>query len=147
MKVILLQNVRKVGQKGNIVEVNDGYAHNFLFPQGLAQKATQNIVDQTKNRAEQDAQKKKETEAEIISILKDIAETPILIQKPASDSGKLFSAIHIGEILESIREKTGKDVPESVFGKGISLKEVGSHEIKYSVGKARGEISILVEKA
>lgn len=93
MKVILLQDVKKLGKKGDVVSTSDGYARNFLFPRNLAQEATDSNLHVL--NAKKDVERRKKT-AEIEAAQKladDLRDKVVKIDAKAGDSGKLFGAI------------------------------------------------------
>lgn len=104
MKVLLLQDVKKVGKKGDIVEISDGYARNFLFPKKLAEQATSNNVHIATVKKENE---RKQKLAEIEAAQKLAAELKgkeIKILGKAGDNGRLFGAITSKDIAEKINE-------------------------------------------
>lgn len=119
MKVILLDNIKGVGKKDEVINASDGYARNFLFPKKLAIEANKdNLV---KLKAKQDSnQHKKDLEKakaiEIADILKDIT---LKIQVKAGDNGKIFGGVTSKEISENLKSQYNIDVDK----KKIVLKE------------------------
>lgn len=105
MKVILLQDVKKLGKKGDVVSTSDGYARNFLFPRNLAQEATDSNLHVL--NAKKDVERRKKT-AEIEAAQKladDLRDKVIKIEAKAGDSGKLFGAITSKDIADRINEQ------------------------------------------
>ena len=119
MKVILLEDVKGVGKKDQIINASDGYANNFLFPKKLALEAT-NV-----NLSRLEAQKKKEQEElakqhEEAKILKEKLEaTYVLIKAKSGDSGKLFGKVTNKEVAEKLKEQDF-----TIDKKKIELKEI-----------------------
>lgn len=105
MKVILLQDVKKLGKKGDVVNTSDGYARNFLFPRNLAQEATDSNLHVL--NAKKDVERRKKT-AEIEAAQKladDLRDKVVKIEAKAGDSGKLFGAITSKDIADRINEQ------------------------------------------
>jgi large subunit ribosomal protein L9 len=105
MKVILLQDVKKLGKKGDVVSTSDGYARNFLFPRNLAQEATDSNLHVL--NAKKDVERRKKT-AEIEAAQKladDLRDKVIKMDAKAGDSGKLFGAITSKDIADKINEQ------------------------------------------
>ena len=139
MKVILLDNVRKIGQKGEIVEVSDGYARNFLIKKGLGKPAVGGNLKiaenkQKKKEAEKEAQRKKNEE-----LFKKINKKTFVLKQKASEKGHLFGAVH------------KKDIA-NLFGgeeKNIQLehdiKEIGEYPVKVKLGDLKAKITLIVE--
>ncbi|MCL2610965.1 MAG: 50S ribosomal protein L9 [Defluviitaleaceae bacterium] len=119
MKVILLEDVKGVGKKDQIINASDGYVNNFLFPKKLALEAT----DINLKRLE--AQKKKEQDEltrlfeEARALKAKIEETSVLIKAKAGDSGKLFGAITNKEVAEKLKEQGF-----TIDKKKIELKDI-----------------------
>ena len=105
MKVILLQDVKKLGKKGDVVSTSDGYARNFLFPRNLAQEATDSNLHVL--NAKKDVERRKKT-AEIEAAQKladDLRDKVVKIDAKAGDSGKLFGAITSKDIADKINDE------------------------------------------
>ena len=105
MKVILLQDVKKLGKKGDVVSTSDGYARNFLFPRNLAQEATDSNLHVL--NAKKDVERRKKT-AEIEAAKKladDLRDKVVKIDAKAGDSGKLFGAITSKDIADKINDQ------------------------------------------
>ena len=105
MKVILLQDVKKLGKKGDVVSTSDGYARNFLFPRNLAQEATDSNLHVL--NAKKDVERRKKT-AEIEAAQKlaeDLRDKVVKIEAKAGDSGKLFGAITSKDIADKINDQ------------------------------------------
>ena len=105
MKVILLQDVKKLGKKGDVVSTSDGYARNFLFPGNLAQEATDSNLHVL--NAKKDVERRKKT-AEIEAAQKladDLRDKVVKIDAKAGDSGKLFGAITSKDIADKINDQ------------------------------------------
>ena len=105
MKVILLQDVKKLGKKGDVVSTSDGYARTFLFPRNLAQEATDSNLHVL--NAKKDVERRKKT-AEIEAAQKladDLRDKVVKIDAKAGDSGKLFGAITSKDIADKINDQ------------------------------------------
>lgn len=107
MKVVLKQDVKGLGKKGELVNTSDGYARNFLFPKGLACEANAQSMTELKNR-EQSAKYKIETEtAAAKKAAEQISGKTIAISAKAGQNGKLFGSITSKEIAEKIKSEFG----------------------------------------
>lgn len=129
MKVILLESVPKVGSVNEIVEVKDGYAMNYLIPQGLARVATeQNIANLEKqieeNKARDDARKKAIRQA-IESIQGDVIE----LTMSANEQGTLFSAVSAADLAEEINSQKNVEIDDSLIELDQAIKEIGTHKV------------------
>ncbi|MEK7576038.1 MAG: 50S ribosomal protein L9 [Patescibacteria group bacterium] len=130
MRIILLQDVPKIGRKYDIKDVSSGYARNFLFPRGLAELATSDKIKLSET-------KRKQTEQEMaiqdnilgknINILEGLT---IEVKEKSNEKGHLFAGIHKKEISKILREKNHIDIPAELIEIGKPIKEIGKHKIK-----------------
>ena len=105
MKVILLQDVKRVGKKGEVIEASDGYARNFLFPRKLAQEASDANMHILNNKKENE-RKQKLAELEAAQKLAgELKGKEVKITAKTGDSGKLFGAITSKDVAELIKEQ------------------------------------------
>lgn len=144
MKVLLKQNVRKVGNKGELVDVADGYAYNSLIPQGLAVVATPGILNKIKAEEKQ-AQKKEEQNKEAsVKAIKTLDGKTFLIKKTLTEKGTLFSAIHLDEVLEVVQKESGEIIGKELVKKFTDIKEAGTVEVPLQFEKVKGSFFIQV---
>lgn len=143
MKVILLKDVKNIGKAGDVKDVNDGYARNFLFPKRLAETATDGAMKKVeKMRADQE-KKLAEMEKEMKELAKNINGKKINIKAKEKD-GKLFGSINGKEIIKELK-KIDSRITEKMFSLGAPIKEIGETEIvveTYSGIKAKVIVSI-----
>ena len=129
MKVILLKDVEKVGKKYDVKEIADGYARNFLLPQGLAQPATKEALEWVKAQKDLVSQKAEE-ELKVIqetaSRLDDF-EVPMLVK--IGEEGQLFESITPAKIAERLKE-LGFDIKKNQIQLEQPIKEVGEFPVK-----------------
>ena len=131
MKIILLQDVKNIGKKGQIKNVPDGYARNFLLAKKLAVPATAEAENKIKKEEREQKQEiEKQTEA-LKKIAADIQEKTIVIKSKAKD-GKLFGSITPKEISSSIKA-IGFDIPEKAIEQ-LHIKELGERKIMLDLG-------------
>ena len=146
MQVILIENVKSLGKKGELKEVSEGYARNFLIPKKIAEIATEEAIEELKKN--QDALKTKERQEEemLRKQASEIQGKKILI-KAKAEKGKLFGSIGAREIVSELR-KQGFDIQEkSITLKGI-IKNTGEKEIFIDFGKnIKTKIIVSIEKA
>jgi large subunit ribosomal protein L9 len=126
MEVILRSDVQGLGLRGDIVEVADGHARNFLFPKGHAIKASAGAIEQAKSmRAARDAKDHESREAATAVASKLVPQT-ITITAKASSEGKLFGSVHAADIAEAIKEQTGIEIDRKEI-EVDGVKTVGAH--------------------
>jgi large subunit ribosomal protein L9 len=140
MKVVLLKDIKRFGQKGEIQEVSDGYASSYLIPQGLARHAT--AQDEARIQAQVAEQTKKQNQkAELdANLFKRIHKTRLTFACGTNGSGKLFEAIRTADICSKLPGLK----PEHITLKR-PIKEVGEYQLDIQVGSNKGYITILVQ--
>jgi large subunit ribosomal protein L9 len=129
MKVLLKQDVAKIGKKGELLEVKEGYARNFLIPNGLAIEATGGTMkqyDEEKKAAERRKAKEKEESLALAAKLKGLT---ITLRHKAGDEGRLFGSITAAEIAEALQQK-GFDIDKKKIVLDDHIRLVGDHSVK-----------------
>jgi large subunit ribosomal protein L9 len=144
MKIILLDNIKGLGLKNDVVETKDGYALNFLFPSRLAKSASDKSIAEIESGKLKQKEKEK---TELIALKKALSElvNPIEIKAPANEKGNLFAGINTHTIAQKIREAVGMNVPESFVSAKNTIKEVGEYNISIRVGEERFIIKVEVK--
>ena len=146
MKVILQQDVQGKGKKGELVNVSDGYARNYLLPRKLAIAATEDNVAVMKQQEKARLRKQEADKA----AAKDIAERlqSIVVKIPARSGGtggKLFGAVTSKEISEALAEQCGIEIEKNKIVQEENIKTFGSYEVKCKLGfEISGTINVLV---
>ncbi len=130
MEVILLENVKGTGKKGEIHEVSDGYARNFLIKQGKAKEATPG--EKKKLSAKKQAKRREEREEleeakKFKSILED---NPIDIKEKASEDGRLFGSITTKQIAEEVEKQLDIKIDKRKINQRVQMRSVGSQEVE-----------------
>ena len=141
MKVILLADVKAQGKKGEMINVSDGYARNFLFPRKLAVEATADALNAKKN-ADAAAVRRAQLEKENSLKLKDeLLGKPVKIYEKAGAGGKLFGSVTTKTISEELSAQHGIDIPKAKLALDEPIKTFGTYEVK---AKLPGEVSAAV---
>ncbi len=134
MKVILMQDVKGQGKKGQMVEVSEGYARNFLLPRKLATAATADAVNtmnmKEKARKAEEARQKAEAEA----TAEKLKECPVKVTAKAGTGGRLFGAITTKEISEELMKQYGVDIPKQKLALEDPIKSFGNYEVRAKLG-------------
>ncbi len=145
MKVILQQDVRGQGKKGQLVEVSDGYGRNFLLPRKLAVEATAENLNTMKMQDKAKAAKLAEEKANALALVEQLKNCPVKIPARAGQGGKLFGAVTAKEISEALKAQYGLDVNKSRLVVAEPIKSFGSYEIKCKLGnEISGTVYVLV---
>lgn len=106
MKVIFLQDVKGQGKKGEVKQVSDGYANNFLIPRGLAKPASDANMKQLEQQKQAEARQREKEKEEARALADRLKETPVVLRAKAGDNGRLFGAItgkHIADELKKMK--------------------------------------------
>ena len=129
MKVILTSSVEDLGEKGDVVDVADGYARNYLVPRKLAVKASEGALRQADAMrvAREEAERRSLEDAE--QLAESLAGTRVVVAARAGDSGNLFGSIGATDITEAIVKFTGIDIDRKIVDVSAPIKEIGLHEV------------------
>lgn len=128
MKVILLQDVEKLGKKNDLKDVADGYARNFLIPNKMAVLATKSEITKLEELKKIEAQKAEEELARFQEIASQLDGLELEIIAKADDDGKLFGGVNAVLISEKLKER-GFEIEKSQIKIEQSIKEAGEYEI------------------
>ena len=146
MKVILKENMKKLGKAGDVVEVNEGYARNFLIPQNKAASATKGGLKDVGDRINKEKQKSISEKKRIEDLVEKLKGVEITLVKKSSEDNKLFGSVTETEITKELNEKGFSGEKFSVFMER-HIKEVGTFEVgvkfKYDYS---GTVNIKAEK-
>ena len=145
MKVILQQDVKGQGKKGQMVEVSDGYGRNFLLPRKLAVEATAENVNTMKMQDKAKQARLAEEKAQAQAAAEQLKSCQVKIKARAGQGGKLFGSITSKEISEELKAQYGLDVNKSKIVLADPIKSFGSFEVKCKLGsEVTGTIYVLV---
>ena len=144
MKVVLRADVVNVGKKGDILDVADGFARNFLIPKGQAFRATKGVEKQAASmRRSRDVQDAKEREAGE-AVARVLVPTVIRVPARAGAEGRLFGSVTSADVVEAVKAQTGVDLDRRRLHLDESIKSLGSHEVPVKL-HADVEFRITVE--
>lgn len=133
MKVILLQDVKALGKSGEVVNVSDGHARNFLFPRHLAQEATEGALKQVEQRIKTEKIKAARLRAEAEELAVKLDQAKITVKAKAGTEGRLYGAVTGKEIAEAVQSQTGLAVDKRKFDLAEPIKHLGACEIHAKV--------------
>ena len=145
MKVILQQDVRGQGKKGQLIEVAEGYARNFLLPRKLAVPATADAMNtmQLREKAKKAEDARLKAEAEAVS--EKLKNSPVKLTARAGANGKLFGAVTSKEVSDALKEQHGIDLAKQKIVMDEPIKAYGSYELKAKLGyEVSGTIYVMV---
>lgn len=129
MKVILLQDVKGSGKKGDVINCSDGYARNFLFPKKLAVEATNGNMTELNNQKASVAHKRAVNRDNSSELKKRLEEAKVVISAKCGDNGKLFGAVTSMDIEKAVKEQVGIEVEKRKIVLNESIKTTGSYEV------------------
>lgn len=141
MKVILTKPVEDLGDKGDVVDVADGYARNYLVPKKFAVKASDGALRQAESMrlARIDAERKSLEEARALG--ETLAGVRVVVAARAGDAGNLFGSIGASDVAEAIVKFTGVEIDKKIIQIKEPIKEIGLHEIAL---KPHSEVEVSV---
>jgi len=148
MKVIFNADVKGQGRKGELKEVSDGYARNYLLPRKLASEATADNINahnlKEKAKAAQIAREKAEAQENA----KKLSEITVTVRAKAGNGGKLFGAVTSQEISDALKEQHGIEIEKNKIVQSEPIKTFGSFEVKAKLGyEISGTVSVHVIEA
>lgn len=129
MKVILLDNIKGVGKKDEIINASDGYARNFLFPKKLAVEANNENLNKLKTKKQSEQYKKDVDKANAQEIAKKLDGITLSIKVKAGENGKIFGGVTAKEIAEELNKQYKIDIDKKKIVLSENIKNIGSFDI------------------
>ena len=145
MKVILLENVKGVGKKDEIINANDGYARNFLLPKKLAVEANNQNLAKLKSKQESTEHKKMTEKQEAEELSKKLEKIILKIQVKAGENGKIFGGVTAKEIADQLQSQHNFKVDKKKIDLKETIKTLGVHNVEIKlfegvIGKLRIDV-------
>ena len=148
MKVIFNVDVKGKAKKGELKEVSDGYARNYLLPRKLASEATADNINALKLKEKAKAAQMAREEAEAEANAAKLNEITVTIRAKAGGAGKLFGAVTSQEISAALKEQHGIEIEKNKIVQAEPIKTFGAYQIKAKLGyEVSGTINVLVIEA
>lgn len=145
MKVIFNTDVRGQGKKGELKEVSDGYARNYLIPRKLAAEATADNINALKQKEKAKARQMELDRAQAVENAKKLEGVQVIVRAKAGEKGKLFGAVTSAEISKALREQYDIDIEKNKIVQSDPIKTFGSFTVKAKLGfEVSGNINLLV---
>ena len=129
MKVLLTETVDNLGSAGEIKKVADGYARNFLIPQGLAVPATAAALKQAELRRQSEARGQQRVKVEAESLAKGLSQVTLTFQAKAGEKDKLYGSITNADIAEALEREIGQAIDKRKVELEEPIRELGSHDV------------------
>lgn len=134
MKIILLKDIPKIGKKGHVSEVNDGYAKNFLIAKKLAAPATPEIQARVAKEAKEATDKHERSTAKLKELKAELEKRTFSIQVKMGDKGQIFGGAHDKDIIEVINKKLGSALDKHTVQLNRPIKNLGAHTVTLKLG-------------
>jgi large subunit ribosomal protein L9 len=148
MKVILLTDVRSLGHKGEIIQVADGYARNYLLPRGLAIEASDTRLKDLQVKKQHDEQKKEKEELKALRIREQIDKKTVTVKTKCGEGGKLFGAVTSKEVAEAIEKQFHIEIDRKKIEVKEPIKHLGDYPVRIKIYQAIfAEIIVTVVEA
>ena len=133
MKVILKEDIKSIGKKGQVLNVSDGYALNFLFPKNLAEQANTDSMSKLNSKIQSDKYKKGLEIEEAKKTSEKIKNTELILEVKSGENGKLFGGITAKDIAEELKKKSNIDIDKKKIDVKDTIKVVGNYTIEIKV--------------
>ena len=134
MKVILLQDVKGKGKKGQMIEVSDGYARNFMLPKKMAIEATPDAINTMRMNDKATQERIAKEKAEALAVSKQLRELTVTVVAKGGGNGRLFGSITNTEIAEALEKKTGIKLDKRKIVISDAIKNVGTYTVTCKLG-------------
>lgn len=133
MQVILLKDVKAQGKKGDLINVSDGYANNFLLPKGLARVATKQALNELAGQKGAEQYKKNQEELKATNIAERLKEVKVKLTAKAGKEGRLFGSITSKDVAEALKEQFNITVDKRKIDLPDGIKSCGIREVKVTL--------------
>ena len=148
MKVILLQDVKGKGKKGQMLEVSDGYARNFMLPKKLAIEATADAVNTMRMNDKAAAERAAKERAEALEISKQLRDMTLVVTAKGGGAGRLFGSVTSQEIADALKAKSGIALDKRKIVMGDTIKSVGTYTVTCKLGyEITAPLTVKIEEA
>lgn len=134
MKVILLQDVKGKGKKGQMLEVSDGYARNFMLPRKIAVEATADAVNTMRMNDKATQERIAREKAEAMEISKKLRDLTVVVTAKGGGSGRLFGSVTNQEIADALKAKSGISLDKRKIVMAEPIKNVGTYTVTCKLG-------------
>ena len=148
MKVILLQDVKGKGKKGQMLEVSDGYARNFMLPRKLAIEATTDAVNTMRMNDKAAAEKAARERAEALETSRKLREMTVVVTAKGGGAGKLFGSVTNQEIADALAKASGIKLDKRKIVLNETIKNVGTYTATCKLGyEINAPLTVKIEEA
>ncbi|MBR0446725.1 MAG: 50S ribosomal protein L9 [Oscillospiraceae bacterium] len=147
MKVILLQDVKGKGKKGQMIDVSDGYARNYMLPRKMAVEATADAVNTMKMNDKAAAEKAAKERAEALEISRKLREMTLIVKAKGGGAGRLFGSVTNQEIADALKASAGITLDKRKIVISDPIKNVGTYTVTCKLGyEISAPLSVKIEE-
>ena len=147
MKVILLQDVKSLGKKGEVVNVNDGYARNLLFKKNLGIEATKQNLNDLKLQKQNNDKLEAERLEEAKKLAKELEEKEVVLAIKTGSDGRVFGSVSTKEIAEAAKEQLGYELDKKKMHLKDAIKSIGTFHVPVKLHpKVTVELKVIVKE-
>lgn len=132
MKIVLREDVKKLGSKGDVVDAADGYARNYLIPRGLAVEATKQKIKELEEQEAKENRLESEKREDAEKLKSKLESEKFVIKVKAGDKGRLFGSVNTKDIAEAAADK-GYDIDKRKIDLDDSIKSLGMHKVSVKI--------------
>ena len=148
MKVILLQDVKGKGKKGQMLEVSDGYARNFMLPKKLAIEATPDAINTMRMNDKATQERIAKEKAEALALSKQLRELTLVVTAKGGGAGRLFGSVTNQEIADALKAKAGITMDKRKIVIADTIKSVGTYTVTCKLGyEITAPLTVKIEEA
>jgi large subunit ribosomal protein L9 len=147
MKVILLQDVKGKGKKGQMLEVSDGYARNFMLPRKLAVDATADAINTMRMTDKANQEKRQKEREEAFAISNKLKEITVVVKAKGGGAGRLFGSVTTQEIADALQKNHGITMDKRKIVLNETIKTVGKYTVKCKLGyEITADLKVKIEE-
>lgn len=146
MKVILTENLPKLGEVGDVCDVADGYARNYLLPRGFAMVATEGALSQVENLKRQETRRRQRVRGDAEAFREELEGLSLTFEAKVGETGRLYGSITSGDIAERVEQITGHEIDRRKIVLDNPLRELGRFQVPVRLlPEVVAELTVLVE--
>ncbi len=147
MKVILQQDVKGKGKKGQMIDVSDGYARNYMLPRKIAVEATPDNINTMRMNDKALLERQTKERAEAVRIMNEMKEATLTLRVKGGGAGRLFGSVTTQEISEALKEQMHIEIDKRKIVLDEAIKNVGTYTVKCKLGyEVVGNLKVKVEE-
>ena len=147
MQIVLLEDVKSLGKKGDLVKVNDGYARNFILPRKLGVEATAKNKNDLKLQKEHEAREAKRLYEEALAFAEDMKEKSVAVPIRCGEGGRVFGSVSAKEIAAAFKEQLGVEIDKRKLSLPEPLKSLGTFIVDYKAhNKVTAKLTVKVKE-